>query len=230
MMIRTTPITWFEPSLAAASAIALTPRNPIGIPSSCRGPGGCRSMIVAITAVQIGAAPFSIPAIAEFTDPCAIGNSVSGITTQVRATTRIAARSSGWIVARRAAGNSQIAAAPNRTRSQVISPGRNASNPIAWNRKDAPQIDPTTRNSAQSTPVYAPRWVPCEVVRTRVVISEQRPTSVDREIVRPRVAAGALLVDLHQDVVQERRGADPEPIRRHPLGAEGLVQQDEVLD
>ena len=36
--------------------------------------------------------------------------------------------------------------------------------------------------------------------------------SVEREVVRVLVAAGALELDLHQHVVQQRRRAEPEPI------------------
>src|SRR6266571_2442459 len=54
--------------------------------------------------------------------------------------------------------------------------------------------------------------------------------SVDREVVRPLVRAGPLLVDLHQHIVQQRRRADSEQIRRHPLPAERLVQEHQVLD
>src|SRR6059036_3987542 len=55
-------------------------------------------------------------------------------------------------------------------------------------------------------------------------------TSVDREVVRTLIPAGALLVDLHEHVVQERGGADPKELGRHPVRTERLVQQHEVLD
>src|SRR5438034_8205856 len=54
-------------------------------------------------------------------------------------------------------------------------------------------------------------------------------TSVNGEVVRRLVAAGALLADLHQDVVQERRGADAVEVGRQPVGSEGLVELHEVL-
>src|SRR5579859_1789040 len=55
-------------------------------------------------------------------------------------------------------------------------------------------------------------------------------TSVNGEVVRALVAAGLLLADLHQHVVQERRGAEPVEVGRQPLRAERLVELDEVLD
>src|SRR5919106_6294480 len=53
---------------------------------------------------------------------------------------------------------------------------------------------------------------------------------IDREVVRALVAAGLLFPDLHQHVVQKRRRTEPEQVRREPLGAERLVQEDEVLN
>ncbi len=127
-----------------------------------------RNRIVATTAVKIGAAPFSMPAIAEFTDPCASGKSVNGIATHVIGQQQqTGPRSARSIRAERAPGTTHSARCPNRIRSQVTSPGRNASSPIAMNRNDEPQIVPTTENSAQSTPANEPRCVPCVVDRTR---------------------------------------------------------------
>src|SRR5690606_16947760 len=56
------------------------------------------------------------------------------------------------------------------------------------------------------------------------------PWSVLREVVGALVAARLEPADLHQDVVQQRRRADPEPVGAHPLLAESLVQHDEVAD
>ena len=50
------------------------------------------------------------------------------------------------------------------------------------------------------------------------------------EVVGGLVDAGLLLADLHEDVVQERRGAEPEPLGCQPLAAERLVQDAQVLD
>src|SRR5687768_3536130 len=61
-------------------------------------------------------------------------------------------------------------------------------------------------------------------------LSPPHPLSVDRVVVGALVTARPFLVYLHQHVVQERRGADPEQVRRHPVGPERLVQQHEVLD
>src|SRR5216683_3073750 len=54
--------------------------------------------------------------------------------------------------------------------------------------------------------------------------------SVDREVVTGLVGAGALLLDLHQHVVEQRGRAKPEPLWSHPLGSERLVQHNEVGD
>src|SRR3954447_22138561 len=54
--------------------------------------------------------------------------------------------------------------------------------------------------------------------------------SVHREVVGALVLARALLADLHEHVVQERRGAEAEEVGRQPFGAERLVHEDEVLD
>src|SRR6266540_6486722 len=57
-----------------------------------------------------------------------------------------------------------------------------------------------------------------------------RSRSVKSEVVRTLITAGFFLADLHQDVVEERRGAEAVQIRRQPVGAEGLVHEHEVLD
>src|SRR5258708_1413772 len=54
--------------------------------------------------------------------------------------------------------------------------------------------------------------------------------SVDREIVAGLVGARALLLDLHQHVVEQRGRAEPEPFGGHPLGPERLVQHDKGRD
>src|SRR5437764_12194755 len=54
--------------------------------------------------------------------------------------------------------------------------------------------------------------------------------SVEREVVRVLVSPGPLELDLHQDVVEEARGPETEPVRRHPARTERLVQDHEVLD
>src|SRR5947208_10683375 len=55
-------------------------------------------------------------------------------------------------------------------------------------------------------------------------------TSVIREVVLRLVRARPLLAQLHQDVVDEARRAEAIEIGRQPVGAEGLVYLDEVLD
>src|SRR5713226_2942010 len=54
--------------------------------------------------------------------------------------------------------------------------------------------------------------------------------SVDREVVAGLVGARALLLDLHQHVVEQRGRAEPEPVGSHPLGSQRLVQHDQVGD
>src|SRR5215467_2940800 len=54
--------------------------------------------------------------------------------------------------------------------------------------------------------------------------------SVDREVVEGLVDAGLLLADLHQHVVEQRRRAEAEEVGRHPVTAERLVEDAEVLD
>src|SRR5919109_3688183 len=60
--------------------------------------------------------------------------------------------------------------------------------------------------------------------------SRFRSSSVNGEVVRALVPARLLLSDLHQDVVQQRRGPEPVQVGRQPFGPEGLVQLDQVLD
>src|SRR6266849_7953093 len=54
--------------------------------------------------------------------------------------------------------------------------------------------------------------------------------SVDREVVAGLVGARALLLDLHQHIVEQRGRAEPEPFGSHPLGSERFVQHDQVRD
>src|SRR5438270_14030242 len=55
-------------------------------------------------------------------------------------------------------------------------------------------------------------------------------SSVTGEVLRVLVAARLLLADLHQHVVEERGGAEPEAVGRQPILAERLVHNHEVLD
>src|SRR3954447_3832299 len=54
--------------------------------------------------------------------------------------------------------------------------------------------------------------------------------SVKGEVVGSLVRAGLLLAELHEDVVQERRRAEPVEVGCEPVGAERLVHEHEVLD
>src|SRR5919201_6790706 len=59
--------------------------------------------------------------------------------------------------------------------------------------------------------------------------SRFRSSSVNGEVVRALVRARLLLPQLHQDVVQQRRGAEAVEVGRKPVRAERLVQLHEVL-
>src|ERR671917_975877 len=54
--------------------------------------------------------------------------------------------------------------------------------------------------------------------------------SLLREVLRPLVAAGASVLVLHEQVVEQRRGADAEAVGRQPLVAERLLDEDELVD
>src|SRR3954470_22070385 len=54
-------------------------------------------------------------------------------------------------------------------------------------------------------------------------------SSINGEVVRVLVAAGALLAELHEDVVEERRRAHAIAVRREPRDTEGLVHLHQVL-
>src|SRR3954470_14389318 len=54
--------------------------------------------------------------------------------------------------------------------------------------------------------------------------------SVHRHVVGAGVVAGAQLLPLQQEVVEQAGGAEPEPVGGQPVGARGLVDQHEVLD
>src|SRR5690349_5963938 len=56
-----------------------------------------------------------------------------------------------------------------------------------------------------------------------------RSSSVNGEVVRALVCARLLLPQLHQDVVQQRRRAEPVQVRRQPVRPERLVELHEVL-
>src|SRR5437867_12105330 len=57
-----------------------------------------------------------------------------------------------------------------------------------------------------------------------------RSRSVKGEVVRALVGARPLLPQLHEDVVEERRGAEAVEIGSQPVHAKRFVQLDEVLD
>src|SRR3984893_14747310 len=67
-------------------------------------------------------------------------------------------------------------------------------------------------------------------VSLRLVRALSREPSIEGEVVARLVGARLLLGQLHQAVVEEAGGADPEPLRGHPVGAEGLVEEDQVVD
>src|SRR3954452_14349633 len=57
-----------------------------------------------------------------------------------------------------------------------------------------------------------------------------RSSSVNGEVVRALVPAGLLLAELHEHVVQERRRAYAVAVGGEPVGAERLVDEDQMLD
>src|SRR5713101_8289357 len=57
-----------------------------------------------------------------------------------------------------------------------------------------------------------------------------RSSSVNGEVVGALVRARLLLPELHQHVVEERRGAQPIEVGRQPFWPERLVQLNEVLN
>src|ERR671923_359568 len=56
-----------------------------------------------------------------------------------------------------------------------------------------------------------------------------RSRSVNREVVQALIAAGLLLAELHEDVVEQRRRPESEEVRRQPIRPERLVDEDEAL-
>src|SRR5260370_5789817 len=54
--------------------------------------------------------------------------------------------------------------------------------------------------------------------------------SVDREVIAGLISASALFLDLHEHVVEQGGRTEPEPLGRHPLRSERLVQDDQVRD
>src|SRR5688500_18712676 len=54
--------------------------------------------------------------------------------------------------------------------------------------------------------------------------------SVHRDVVGAGVVAGAQLLPLQEQVVEQAGGAEAEPVGGEPVGADGLVDQHEVLD
>src|ERR671923_3019074 len=54
--------------------------------------------------------------------------------------------------------------------------------------------------------------------------------SVDRELVGVGVATGGQLLALHEQVVEQGRRPEPEPVGRQPVVAHGLVDDDQVAN
>ena len=59
---------------------------------------------------------------------------------------------------------------------------------------------------------------------------EGLPLLVEGEVVRTGVAAGGHLLPLHEQVVEQAGGTDPEPVGIQPVGPGRLVDEDEMLD
>src|SRR6266542_2525425 len=56
------------------------------------------------------------------------------------------------------------------------------------------------------------------------------PASVERELIGSGVASRRHPLPLHQQVVEQARRAQPEPVRVEPVAADRLVDQDEIPD
>src|SRR3954451_9063177 len=57
-----------------------------------------------------------------------------------------------------------------------------------------------------------------------------RSSSVNGEVIRALIRARLLLAQLHEDVVEERRRADPVEGGRQPVGTDRLGDEHEMLD
>src|SRR5579871_622265 len=56
-------------------------------------------------------------------------------------------------------------------------------------------------------------------------VCQVRASSVESEVVAGLVSAGALLAELHQDVIEQRRRTEPVEVGCQPLRAERLVHE-----
>src|SRR3954463_865130 len=65
---------------------------------------------------------------------------------------------------------------------------------------------------------------------SNVVVVVAIAASVEGEVVGAGVAAGGQLLPLHEQVVEQARGAEAEQLRIEPLLARGLVDHDQVAD
>src|SRR6202011_463579 len=54
--------------------------------------------------------------------------------------------------------------------------------------------------------------------------------SIDGEVVAGLIHAGAFFLDLHQHIVEQGRSTEPESLRRHPVGAQRFIEDDQVRD
>ena len=156
MRISTIPPSELDSSPYDASPISSTPTKPTPSPISCWRGGSFPSMSVAMNAAKSGVAPFSIPVTADDTWRSASGNIESGIATQVAPEER-EPRPVAAVDDRRVAGSKRERREAEEMRSDVMTPGANASRPIAMKKNDAPQMPPAVESSPQSSGVNASR-------------------------------------------------------------------------
>jgi hypothetical protein len=69
---------------------------------------------------------------------------------------------------------------------------------------------------------------PARVRRSRVSISVVVIRLIHCEVIARLIRAGPLFPQLHEDVIEECRGAEAEKVRVHPLAAEGFIEEDEI--
>src|SRR5436309_2307725 len=127
------------------------------------------------------------------------------------------------------------AAAPRGTPGEVEGPGEPAGEPLPQPAATTTAARATRRRDRiidRITTAGRRASGGCSPVRTAVQTLTLMPrgASIEGDVVGIRVAAGALLDDLEDDVVEEGARAEAEPIGRHPARPERLVEHDEVLD
>src|SRR6185295_5237013 len=96
---------------------------------------------------------------------------------------------------------------------------------ISWSVARPPCLRRRGRSGPGAARCRAPRErarTPTRAERERRGSRELSSPLVDREVVGRLVGAGALLADLHEHVVEQRRRAEPEEVGRHPVAPKRL--------